>query len=129
MLERKVTAVVEEVEKLDEERWEQECTEGNEYVRLYRTETPGVTRGLKREFHAFIEHVRKGCHEDPFDSMHVLIDPDDEFSDLYCFRGTSNVESVNHIINKLVAEILQMSADFCHKKMWLKATSINLNKD
>ena len=49
--------------------------------------------------------------EVPYSEMHVALDPDGPYSDLFCLRDESMVESINKLINKLVQGIFQMSAE------------------
>ena len=99
------------------------------YRSLFKKDWPGVCRGTDQEVEGFNIHVQKGCLEDPLKSMHWKLDPNDQYSDLFLLRGSSVVESNNRSINMLAHSIIQMTADLCHKKTWLKITNINLNKD
>ena len=49
--------------------------------------------------------------EDPYSEMHVVLDPDNPYSDLFCLCGESMVENINKLINKLVQDIVWMSVE------------------
>ena len=51
-------------------------------------------------------HSDKGCMEDPYSEIHVALDPNDPYSDLFCLCGESMVESINKLINKLIQDIV-----------------------
>ena len=116
LLEQNIVAAYESVEKEDEIACNQEDIDNCRYRRLLLNEIRGHCCGTKRELDFFITHVQKGCLEDPFDDMHVALDPDDQYSDLYCYRGSSSLEITNKQVNKLVHEVSRMSADYCNKK-------------
>ena len=61
--------------------------------------------------------------------MHVTLDPDDPYSSMFCLRDESMVESINKLINKLVQDIVWMSAELSDMQTWLRMTNINLNKN
>ena len=67
--------------------------------------------------------------EDPYSEMHVALDPDDPYSDLFYLHGESMIENINKLINKLVQDIVRMSAELSDMQTWLRMTNINLNKE
>ena len=92
----------------------QEDTDDCCYCRLLLNEIKGHCCGTKRELDFFVTHVRKACLEDPFDNMHIALNPDNPYSDLYFLCGSSSMESMNKQVNKLVNEVSQMSAGYCN---------------
>ena len=74
-------------------------------------------------------HNGEGCMENPHSEMHVALDPDDPYSNLFCLRGESMVENINKLINKLVQDIFWMSAELSDMQTMLRMTNINLNKE
>ena len=47
----------------------------------------------------------------------------------FFLHGESMVESINKLINKLVQDIVWISAELSDMWSWLRMTNINLNKD
>ena len=83
------------------------------YWSLFTNSVKGYRRGSLnvKEIENMYYHNNKGCMEDPYSEMHVALDPDGPYSDLFCLRGESMVESINKLINKLVQDIFWMSAE------------------
>ena len=82
---------------------------GNYYRILFTNSVQGYQRGSLKEVENVYYHNDKGCMEEPL--MHVVLDSDDPYSDLFCLCDESMVESINKLINKLVQDIVWMSAE------------------
>jgi hypothetical protein len=120
-----------QIEKADQDKRDEATIAGNGYMPLILSEKRGVRLGTRRELDLMLKHVRKGCCEDPVgvNEINIPLDPTDECSDLIRLRGTSQGESVNRLINKLTSEIGRQTAETADKRLWLRITRYNLEKD
>ena len=85
---------------------------------------------LRRSWDNFLHHhIEKGCYEDPY-QINYPIDPSNIYSDLHRGRGTSDGECCNKIsTSKLCPDIVKMTTELSHKKVWLRAMQFNLDLD
>jgi hypothetical protein len=119
------------LEVADQEKREEAMLRGDGYLPCILSHKKGVRLGSRKELDNMLEHVRKGCCEDPLeiDEMNVALDPNEEFPDYIRLRGTSQGESSNRLINKLTNEITHQTAETADKRLWLRVTRYNLEKD
>ncbi|CAB9503952.1 hypothetical protein SEMRO_181_G079040.1 [Seminavis robusta] len=105
--------------------------EGDGYLRFIKSDKKGVRVGTKKEMENLLFHVRSGCCQDPFplDEMNIKVDPNDDYSNYIRKRGTSQGESTNRLVNQLVAELSIQTPELGHKKLYLRFTRLNLDKD
>ncbi len=112
--------------KIEEDALKQEAeSKGDGYVRYLLKEVKGKILGFENTFENMKEHIKKGCYDDPMppEKMSVCLDPDDVTSEKV------RLQSFNHQVNNLVKEITRMTATLAHKKLWLRVTRYNLDKD
>ena len=57
------------------------------YPSLFTNSVQGYQQGSLKEVENMYYHNDKGCMEDSYSEMHVALDPDDPYSDLFCLRG------------------------------------------
>lgn len=91
----------------------------------------GVRRGTENEVKNMVYHIKRGCYSYPLppEEMAKRIDPDDEHSDLVRFASTSQGESANKQVNRMVHDVSQQSAIRAHQRLLLRVTRYNLDKD
>jgi hypothetical protein len=130
-LEKSLEETYKQIERQDQQMKAEAELEGNGYLSFILKEKKGVRLGTRRELDNILTHVRKGCCEDPvsIDKINVALDPEVEFPDYIRLRGTSQGESTNRLINKLTNDIGQQTAETADKRLWLRVTRYNLEKD
>jgi len=91
----------------------------------------GTRRGTQKEVENMVWHINKGCYTYPIptEEMAQRIDPDDDLSDLVRFASTSQGESANKQVNKMVHDVGQQSAIRAQQRLLLRVTRYNLDKD
>ena len=104
---------------------------GEGYLSFVLSAKAGKRLGTKKEMENLLVHVCQGCCEDPFDldTVNVAVDSDDPHSDYLRLRSTSQGESCHKEINNLVADVSIQSAELADKRLWLRLTRHNLEKD
>ena len=119
------------LEKADQNKKEEAMLRGDGYMPFLLSHKKNVRLGTRRELDNMLEHVRKGCCEDPVgvDEINVAMDPTQDYPDYIRLRGTSQGESSNRLINKLTNEISHQTAETADKRLWLRVTRYNLEKD
>jgi hypothetical protein len=105
--------------------------QGKGYLSYILKPIRGVCRGTKAEIDNMCCHIRKGCYTYPLppEMMAHKINPEDEYSDLVRFASTSQGEATNKQINRLTKDIGQQGAERGNKRLWLRVTRYNLDKD
>ena len=84
-----------------------EAEDASDYYRsLFTNSVKGYCQGSLKVVENMYYHNDKGCMEDQYSEMHVALDPNDPYSDLFCLRGESMVESINKLINKIIQDIV-----------------------
>lgn len=120
--------------KVDEERMRQEAErDGRQYQYYILTAVVGKRRGGDLEMKNFIEHLEKGCYEDPLppeDMSYPLTESkDDSLVKLGRMRGTSGGESANKQVNSARNKATKLSARLSDAKILLRVTRLNHDKD